>query len=346
MLFFAEIFGKPYDDAWKKNKRFAVATSKMFGFGTIKSEGRMQDQFQVFEEFLLKQNGSPIDVSEQLQLVCAAVISSVVLGTSESWQDADPARLATLMTAWDEAFIAAFIALYSWRFIVPQKLACFMIRGQRQKLIERTDEVAAGYLVPKINKAAVDISDREPQNMIEAYLQERGTSSEAILQMGHTVSTAFLPDAIQGTSAAMSWCLVYLILHPELQQQIYSEINTACGTGLVPGLSDRDKIPTIQALIHEVLRTMMASPLSLERVLHKDVQFYGFTLPKGAIVGANNYSINYDPGGFPDPDKFLPSRFLNKDGTFNATLGSKVLAFSLGQKIWKLFLVSQRKGIR
>ena len=307
-----------------------MATSKMFGFGTAKSEGRMQDQLQVFEEFLLKLKSSPTDVFEKLKLVCAAVISSVALGTRESWQDADTARLTTLTAAWDEAFIRAFVALPFWKDYVHPKLARFIVRGLRQNLIEKTNEVVAGYLVPKINKAAVDISEREPQSMIEAYLQERGTSSEAILQMAYTVFI-FLPDAIHGTSTVMTWCLLHLILHPDIQQQIYSEINTVCGTARIPGLSDRDKLPTIQALIHEVLRTMMASPLSAQRLLHQDVQFYGFTLPKGAIVAANNYGVQYDPQVFLDPDKFLPSRFLNKDGSFNATLGSKVMAFSLGE---------------
>ena len=116
------------------------------------------------------------------------------------------------------------------------------------------------------------------------------------------------------------------------KKQIHEEITHACGTTRAPSLSDKDKLPSIQALIHESLRHMLEYPhFSLQRMLLEDTQFYGYTLPKGAIVEANYYSVHYDPDIFNEPKMFQINRFINADGSFNTALGSKVIAFSMGE---------------
>lgn len=44
-------------------------------------------------------------------------------------------------------------------------------------------------------------------------------------------------------------------------------------------------------------------------------EFRGYTIPKGAVVLPNLWSVHRDPTVWEDPDTFNPTRFLDKEGT-------------------------------
>jgi len=47
----------------------------------------------------------------------------------------------------------------------------------------------------------------------------------------------------------------------------------------------------------------------------------GYVIPKGSIIIANLYSAHIDPKYWPDPDKFLPERFLTSEGKLTRKTG-------------------------
>lgn len=54
---------------------------------------------------------------------------------------------------------------------------------------------------------------------------------------------------------------------------------------------------------------------SLPHVAKKDTKLQGFDIPKDAIIIANLYSAHIDEKYWKDPEKFIPERFLNEDGS-------------------------------
>ncbi|CDW58849.1 p450 domain containing protein [Trichuris trichiura] len=57
-----------------------------------------------------------------------------------------------------------------------------------------------------------------------------------------------------------------------------------------------------------------------------------YDLPEGSIVVANLWKINRDPKYFDEPEKFMPERFIQEDGSFNDDLTKKLAAFSVGKR--------------
>ncbi|KAG5788182.1 hypothetical protein H9Q69_012743 [Fusarium xylarioides] len=49
----------------------------------------------------------------------------------------------------------------------------------------------------------------------------------------------------------------------------------------------------------------------LPRIALKDTTVAGCHIPKGTVVGTQNYTIHRWERAFPDPDNFLPERWLN-----------------------------------
>ena len=77
----------------------------------------------------------------------------------------------------------------------------------------------------------------------------------------------------------------------------------------------RYRLPYVEAVINEVFRLWPVFPIiGPRRVLHNTV-LDKYTIPKDATVLLNLYSINKDHNVFPEPDKFMPERFM-KNGTY------------------------------
>ncbi|KAI1268309.1 cytochrome P450 [Xylariaceae sp. FL1019] len=77
-----------------------------------------------------------------------------------------------------------------------------------------------------------------------------------------------------------------------------------------------DKLPYLDAVVHEGLRCFPAIPMSLPRYVPKNGRIIdGYFLPEGTIVSSQAYSAHHvDRAVFPDPDLFNPERWLEEKG--------------------------------
>ena len=56
------------------------------------------------------------------------------------------------------------------------------------------------------------------------------------------------------TSSGLRWALVYLVNYPDIQEQLFQNINDNVGTDNLPTLQDKTKLPLVYAFIMELLR--------------------------------------------------------------------------------------------
>lgn len=84
----------------------------------------------------------------------------------------------------------------------------------------------------------------------------------------------------------------------------------------------------MEAVVSEVYRLWPIFPIiGPRRVLHNTV-LDKYTIPRDATVLLNLYSINTDPNIYPEPEKFMPERFM-KNGTYEPNVYS-TLQFGKG----------------
>jgi cytochrome P450 len=77
-----------------------------------------------------------------------------------------------------------------------------------------------------------------------------------------------------------------------------------------------NNLPYLDAVIKEGLRLFPPIPMSLPRYVPREGStISGYQLPGGSIVSCQAYSLHLlDQEVFPDADKFLPERWLEKEG--------------------------------
>jgi hypothetical protein len=43
----------------------------------------------------------------------------------------------------------------------------------------------------------------------------------------------------------------------------------------------------------------------------EEIEFHGYTIPKGSVILSSIYNVGRDPEHFPDPETFNPERFID-----------------------------------
>ena len=85
---------------------------------------------------------------------------------------------------------------------------------------------------------------------------------------------------METTATTMEWALLYMATHPDVQQKVAHEIDTAIGDRRVT-VADRLRMPYTAATITEVQRCANIIPIWLQHATQSDVTIGGYLIPKG-----------------------------------------------------------------
>ncbi|XP_023139824.1 cytochrome P450 1A1 [Amphiprion ocellaris] len=169
------------------------------------------------------------------------------------------------------------------------------------------------------------------------HCEDRKLDENANVQMSDEKIVGIVNDlfgaGFDTVSTALSWSVMYLVANPEMQERLYQEIKDNVGLDRTPLLSDKTKLPLLEAFILELFRHSSFLPFTIPHCTSKDTSLNGYFIPKDTCVFINQWQINHDPDLWKDPSSFNPERFLSADGTeVNKMEGEKVLIFGLGRR--------------
>lgn len=118
-----------------------------------------------------------------------------------------------------------------------------------------------------------------------------------------------------GTTAnTFVYVLWACLRRPEIVQNLRTELTQAFTNKVtVPDYRTCATLPYLQAVINETLRRYPTIIATLPRTARQDTVVCGVRVPKGTIVGTQNYTIHRNSKAFPDPDSFRPERWLDKE---------------------------------
>jgi cytochrome P450 len=132
--------------------------------------------------------------------------------------------------------------------------------------------------------------------------------------------------------AGLCSCILALALHPEIQRKGRA-IADARLDGRLSDFSDFGTMPYVDAIVHESLRWNPVTPLGVPHCARQDDHYDGRVIKKGTMVFANIWALLRDEMSYgKDTNKFIPERWLNPDGTFNAHMDTET-AFGFGRRI-------------
>jgi len=118
--------------------------------------------------------------------------------------------------------------------------------------------------------------------------------------------------------------LMWHLSQPEgmaFQAKLRDELRSNSGAAL-------GELQYLDAIVKEGLRCWPPIPMSLPRYVPKGGRtIQGFEIPAGTIVSCQAWSLNRLEDVFPEPEKFLPERWLSQKGTYERN----ALFFSFAQ---------------
>ncbi|KAJ7357266.1 cytochrome P450 [Mycena albidolilacea] len=143
---------------------------------------------------------------------------------------------------------------------------------------------------------------------------------------------AYLAGSDTTIAFLLTWILA-MTLNPEAQAKARAEVDAIVGNRL-PDFSDRDRssFPYVNAMFEETLRWGPVTPLAVPHMNIAEDEYAGYRIPAGTTIVANAFAILHDADIFPEPDKFIPERFLPEDGKVPSIRPADV-AFGFGRRI-------------
>ncbi|XP_009328366.1 PREDICTED: cytochrome P450 1A5-like [Pygoscelis adeliae] len=191
-----------------------------------------------------------------------------------------------------------------------------------------------------------DITDSLIEQCLEKKMEANTAAQIPKEKIVNLVNDLF-GAAFDTVTTALSWSLMYLVTHPDIQKRIQEELDQTIGQERRPRLSDRGTLPYTEAFILEMFRHSSFLPFTIPHSTTRDTVLNGYYVPKDRCVFVNQWQVNHDEKLWKDPLTFNPERFLNAEGTeVNKVDGEKVLVFGLGKRKcigepfarWQVFL--------
>lgn len=326
------ITAMPYGDYWRLHRR---ALHQHFNESALKSLRGKQERLAA--RFLKALLDTPEDWWSLTHWLAGANIISTVYGMEDTQLRHDPwiqlgeDTLQSLNVVTNAGFhlVDIFPSLKYIPSWFPgagfkqraKKIYELQIRARERPFEWVKEQIASGKAIPSITATMIDTEvDGVP-------LPEEVTKN--------CTGVAYIAGADTTLSAIKSFFLA-MVRNPELQKKAQAEVDSVIPADRLPCLADRDgnSLPYLEAVLREVYRRYPPIPLGIpHQGIHED-EYEGMRIPAGALFVANIWSILRDEAMFPEPDAFVPERFLTPDGKLNkGMLDPRHAVFGFGRRI-------------
>ncbi|KAM3406442.1 hypothetical protein ACQJBY_000497 [Aegilops geniculata] len=137
-------------------------------------------------------------------------------------------------------------------------------------------------------------------------------------------------DTVSGT---IEWAMAELLQDPQSMTKLQQELKSVVGSKTHVEYSDIDRLPYLQAVVKETLRLHAVVPLVPNKA-EATVKIQGHTVPKGSTVLVNVWAVHHDAEAWPEPNKFIPERFLQheQEVSFQGAADFRFVPFSAGRR--------------
>jgi cytochrome P450 len=237
--------------------------------------------------------GEPYKLRPRMQAVTLEIILRAVFGVREGERlerlRAELRRLLDMVTNPRQAIF--LIALG------PERIREF---GPFKRDIARVDDLIYAEIAER--RRAEDLDEREDilSLMLQARHEDGSPMSDSELR---DELVTLLVAGHETTATALAWAVERLVRHPTKLARLAAEV--ADGGDEYLG-----------AVVQETLRLRPVISL-VNRTLKEPMEFGGYELPAGVKVAPCIYLVHRRPDVYPEPDRFLPERFLERPpGTY------------------------------
>ncbi|XP_026333440.1 cytochrome P450 4C1-like [Hyposmocoma kahamanoa] len=123
----------------------------------------------------------------------------------------------------------------------------------------------------------------------------------------------FMFEGHDTTATALTFGLMLIADHNEVQEQIYEECQRIFGdSDRIASMADLAEMKYLEAVLKETLRLYPSVPY-MGRETTEDFMMGDIFVKRGSGIGIHSYDLHRREDLFPEPEKFKPERFLNDE---------------------------------
>ncbi|OZG70720.1 hypothetical protein BTA51_24345 [Hahella sp. CCB-MM4] len=325
-------------DYWKRHREvFVGAMHDHFAGRWAEVESSLREEAVELAQYMRDQHGQPFDPNRSLSLANLSFIQKIIFGRRCSQEDKDGFNEYGLTLLPSGFMNAVRLGLLPGPcrplFYLTRKRSLDNFKegiiGLSAYIAENVEEHRQSFDPDNIR----DMCDRLLEAGMKLTKEERDTFQLHDQDIVNGSLTQFSGAGTGVPTFAQRWAILYLANHPEVQKKAHEELERVVGPDADPKMSDRSKMPYMQAFVNEVLRHSAISPMAaVYYATNKDTSINHYFVKKNTPVIVNYYSITRDPSVWDAPDEFMPERFLDSEGALRKDLQNKFFPFGLGPR--------------
>ncbi|XP_037088486.1 methyl farnesoate epoxidase-like [Pollicipes pollicipes] len=236
---------------WQESRRFALRHLKDLGLGRSSMEDSILAEFEHLHAEMECDVGKPMLVNNRFNLTVLNVLWKMV--ASERLDPADPQSMEHVRLVNDsiaELGPRNLLMIAPWlRHVAPG------LSGYNALVQQRDAALAMFQRLVRQHRATLD--PRDPRDYIDRFLLEMETGDAAERGFNElnlvVIGMDFLLAGMETTSTSLSWALLFMVKHPEVQRRVQREVDAVLG-GRAPAGADRLALPYTDAVLMERFR--------------------------------------------------------------------------------------------
>ncbi|KAF7299789.1 hypothetical protein HMN09_00984900 [Mycena chlorophos] len=186
--------------------------------------------------------------------------------------------------------------------------------------------IAQGTASPSFVLASLEAYDSK-------YEKEDATARAEIESIIRNTTANIYAGGADTTVSALGWFMFGILSNPDAQEKAQAELDAVLGHGNLPTFDDYadGSLPYVSAVVKETLRWRNVTPIGVPHLVTVEDEYRGFRIPAGSVVIGNVWAILHDKEVYPNPDAFIPDRFM-RDGKLNPDVRDPDSAFGFGRR--------------
>lgn len=301
-------------------------------------------------------SGKQFNIYPYITKVALDIIADAAMGTNVNAQNDEENEYVTAVYQAAELIIARLLQPWKYSDTVYNLLSegksmkkCLkVLHSFTAEVIEQRRQVrAASEPTKKLSAEDELLGKKNRLAFLDLLLDtsENGSQTLSNDDIREEVDT-FMFEGHDTTTAGISWTILLLGLHPDIQEQCYTELeNIFQGSDRPATITDFGEMKVLDRVIKESLRLYPSVPF-IGRTASEDIKLDDkYTIPNGCTIFIDILSLHQDAKYFPDPQRFDPDRFL-PENTMNRHPYSYI-PFSAGSRncIGQKFAIYEEKSI-
>ncbi|KAH3947888.1 hypothetical protein HBI56_189310 [Parastagonospora nodorum] len=295
----------------------------------LKLENEVHEFAQLTTDKMLNSAGKgKFDIKDAFNCFTADVISQYAFGESMGFV-AQEGWTPNLATWTDSFFKSAYMMRHNALGRKMANLLPFMADylGEDVRAIFKVMNVTIpGYIAAAL---------KNPGNgrVFAQVIGEKGLTEEEKYRFNGE-GFNFLLAGTETTAAILTVLSYHLLSRPEIYARLRHDLSAANLTPNTLSWVALEQIPYFWAILQECLRMMPGVSHRSARIAPtEDLHFQQWVIPRGTPIGMTSMINHWDTQLFPDPDEFIPERWLNDNGSQNWGLQKRLIAFGKGSRV-------------